>query len=269
MERNVSRRHARLLRNNGAVFIEDLDSYNGIRINGERINGRYEVKEGDLVEIGDYHLALQRQEIDDADDRATPKPEGWPAVGTVPDFRLPDEILAEGAPREVEVSTRDTIVDQPAPPDLVPVAMAHTIPADGTSSKDPSKHHAPQLPPFPTPGGPAPARVPFFSGAAAPIVKPGDDEPTKSLSVGPSRVSAVPRLICVSTNYAGREFALTRPELIIGRVEDNDIVIEHRSVSRNHAKILFDGRTHKIIDLQSANGILVNGEEYAMTDLRK
>ncbi|MEL7368480.1 MAG: tetratricopeptide repeat protein, partial [Myxococcota bacterium] len=54
-----------------------------------------------------------------------------------------------------------------------------------------------------------------------------------------------------------------------GRVEDNDIVIEHRSVSRNHAKILFDGRTHKIIDLQSANGILVNGEEYAMTDLRK
>ena len=79
----------------------------------------------------------------------------------------------------------------------------------------------------------------------------------------------MPRLICVSTNYAGKSFALTRPELIIGRVEDNDIVIEHRSVSRNHAKILYDGRTHKIIDLQSANGILVNGEEYAMTDLRQ
>ena len=89
------------------------------------------------------------------------------------------------------------------------------------------------------------------------------------LAVGPASVASVPRLVCVSSSYSGQEFSLTRPELIIGRVEDNDIVIEHRSVSRNHAKILFDGRTHKIIDLQSANGILVNGEEYAMTDLRK
>jgi pSer/pThr/pTyr-binding forkhead associated (FHA) protein len=269
MERNVSRRHARLVRANGAIFIEDLDSYNGIRINGERISGRYEVKEGDLVEIGDYHLALQRQEIEDAADDMARKPDGWPAVGTVPDFRLPDEILADGPPQDPQVSTRDTIVDQPAPADL-PTAIAQTIPAESTHvvhHKD--QKHGPQLPPFPTPQSPPPARVPFFSGAAAPAAKPGDEEPTKSLSVGPSRVAAVPRLICVSTNYSGREFALTRPELIIGRVEDNDIVIEHRSVSRNHAKILYDGRTHKIIDLQSANGILVNGEEYAMTDLRK
>jgi ABC transport system ATP-binding/permease protein len=269
MERNVSRRHARLLRNNGAVFIEDLDSYNGIRINGERISGRYEVKEGDLVEIGDYHLALQRQELEDAaEEDAAPKAEAWPAVGTVPDFRLPEEILADAPQPDPTVSTRDTIVDQPAPPEL-PV-MAQIVPDGpvGVPHKEPQKH-GPQLPPFPTPSSPPPARVPFFSGAAAPPIKPGDDEPTKSLSVGPSRVAGVPRLICVSTNYAGREFALTRPELIIGRVEDNDIVIEHRSVSRNHAKILFDGRTHKIIDLQSANGILVNGEEYAMTDLRK
>ena len=78
----------------------------------------------------------------------------------------------------------------------------------------------------------------------------------------------MPRIICVSTEYAGTAFSLQNAEVIIGRVEDNDIVIEHRSVSRNHAKILFDGQVHKIIDLDSANGILVNGEEYAITDLR-
>jgi pSer/pThr/pTyr-binding forkhead associated (FHA) protein len=253
MERNVSRRHARLMRQNGTVFIEDLDSYNGIRINGERINGRYEVKEGDLVEIGDYHLALQRQEIEmEAEPQA--KPEGWPAAGTVPDFRLPDEIVAQPEPI---VSTRDTIVDQPAPPEL-PQAIAATLDA---------KSDGRALPPFKIPSSPTAARgSPAFE---APPVKVSDEEPTRALSVGPARVSAVARLVCVSTSYAGREFALTRPELIIGRVEDNDIVIEHRSVSRNHAKVLFDGRTHKIVDLQSANGILVNGEEYAMTDLRK
>jgi len=32
-ERNVSRRHARILRSNNEVQIEDLGSYNGIRVN--------------------------------------------------------------------------------------------------------------------------------------------------------------------------------------------------------------------------------------------
>ena len=61
-ERNVSRRHARLMRNNGHVLIEDLGSYNGIRINGDRISGQVQVADGDLIQIGDYDLALQAEE---------------------------------------------------------------------------------------------------------------------------------------------------------------------------------------------------------------
>ncbi|MCK6550636.1 FHA domain-containing protein, partial [Myxococcota bacterium] len=125
MERNVSRRHARLLRSNGAVYVEDLDSYNGIRINGERINGRYEVKEGDLVEIGDYHLALQAAEVEDEPPPPQPSKsdadakDQWPLAGTVPDFRLPEEILAgvramQQGPQK-GAAPRDTLVDQPAP----------------------------------------------------------------------------------------------------------------------------------------------------------
>src|SRR6187549_2723902 len=58
-ERNVSRRHARLMRQNGHVVVEDLGSSNGTRINGERISGQSSVKDGDLIQIGDYDLALQ------------------------------------------------------------------------------------------------------------------------------------------------------------------------------------------------------------------
>src|SRR3982751_3267446 len=58
-ERNVSRRHAKLLKSNGTVFIEDLTSYNGIKVNGDRIAGRAPVNEGDRVQIGDYQLALK------------------------------------------------------------------------------------------------------------------------------------------------------------------------------------------------------------------
>src|SRR5262244_2775646 len=60
-ERNVSRRHARLVRQNGHVLIEDLGSYNGTRINGERIQGQSEISDGDLIQIGDYDLALQSE----------------------------------------------------------------------------------------------------------------------------------------------------------------------------------------------------------------
>ncbi|HZH03125.1 MAG TPA: FHA domain-containing protein [Myxococcaceae bacterium] len=66
-ERNVSRRHARLLRENGTVTIEDLGSYNGVRVNGTRLDGPIPVRDGDLIQIGDYDLALER-EISAADD---------------------------------------------------------------------------------------------------------------------------------------------------------------------------------------------------------
>jgi pSer/pThr/pTyr-binding forkhead associated (FHA) protein len=313
MERNVSRRHARLLRNNGSVFIEDLDSYNGIRINGERINGRYEVKEGDLVEIGDYHLALQAAEIEeDTHHRDGPptledrkEKDEWPLAGTVPDFRLPEEILAgvrgqlaAQKPAVSNAAPRDTLVDTPVqqvaptPSVMSPTARSSGSQPPAMQARDPLISPPPRgdaepprsLPPFPLPGGLPPPKDPFLPGrnvpadntelrkaGTPPVLKRADEPlpPTMPMTAGPARTATVPRLVCVSTSYAGREFALTRPELIIGRVEDNDIVIEHRSVSRNHAKVVFDGRVHKIIDLQSANGILVNGEEYAMTDLRK
>ncbi|HEY6005979.1 MAG TPA: FHA domain-containing protein, partial [Anaeromyxobacter sp.] len=57
-ERNVSRRHARFVRQNGTVFVEDLGSLTGTRVNGERIAGRRKLRPGDLVQIGDYDLAV-------------------------------------------------------------------------------------------------------------------------------------------------------------------------------------------------------------------
>lgn len=57
-EKNVSRRHARLYLDNDTWVIEDLGSYNGLRVNGQFIDGTYALVEGDVVQIGDYHLAL-------------------------------------------------------------------------------------------------------------------------------------------------------------------------------------------------------------------
>jgi len=57
-DRNVSRRHARFTRANGTIFVEDLGSLTGTRLNGERIDSRRRVRPGDLVEIGAYDLVV-------------------------------------------------------------------------------------------------------------------------------------------------------------------------------------------------------------------
>src|ERR1700733_9292805 len=70
-ERNVSRRHARILRNNGEVHIEDLNSYNGIRVNNARIAERVSLRVSDQVQIGDYKLYLKAEGLEQVDDAKT------------------------------------------------------------------------------------------------------------------------------------------------------------------------------------------------------
>lgn len=57
-ERNVSRRHARFHRQGTTVFVEDLGSLVGTRVNGERIQARRRLRAGDVVEIGDFDVAV-------------------------------------------------------------------------------------------------------------------------------------------------------------------------------------------------------------------
>lgn len=57
-EQNVSRQHARLTLGPDGWILEDLDSYNGIKVNGVSVEGQITLNEGDLVQIGDYHLSL-------------------------------------------------------------------------------------------------------------------------------------------------------------------------------------------------------------------
>jgi len=98
-ERNVSRRHARLTCQEGAVVLEDLRSANGTRGNGVRITGPVPLGDGDLVRIGDYGVAL--------------RPDGVPL-----DVPLP---LAT-APEPLAIVTADVLADT-APHPLVVAAV--------------------------------------------------------------------------------------------------------------------------------------------------
>ena len=60
-EQNVSRQHARLTLSPDGWILEDLESYNGIKVNNVQVENSVNLLEGDLVQIGDYHLALSEK----------------------------------------------------------------------------------------------------------------------------------------------------------------------------------------------------------------
>jgi pSer/pThr/pTyr-binding forkhead associated (FHA) protein len=156
-DRNVSRRHAKLVRRDGGFIVEDLDSYNGVRLNGVPVLNPKPVSDGDRLTIGDYQLSLRS--------------------------------------------------DRPAP------AMAPR---------------------------PAPVEPPPY-----------------------------PRLVMLGPPDPGKEFALAEAEVIIGRTDENAVVINHRSISRSHAKIVVQNNICRLYDLDSANGVRVNGEDYKEVELRR
>jgi pSer/pThr/pTyr-binding forkhead associated (FHA) protein len=219
-ERNVSRRHARLMRQNGHVVVEDLGSSNGTRINGERISGQSTVKDGDLIQIGDYDLALQ------SDVAAAARPQR-----TVTAELKPEDMDIESSPSEAETEAE------------APIAEQEEEDAPAQPSADQRRH-------------------------STAIIKMDQVEGSRSRKVQDLDAEEAPRLVVVGSDFKGQEYACIRTEMKIGRTDDNDIVIDHRSLSRTHAKLVREENGEwRIIDMQSANGMTVNGEPYAQASL--
>jgi pSer/pThr/pTyr-binding forkhead associated (FHA) protein len=162
-ERNVSRQHARLVRNEHGFRIEDLDSYNGVIVNGTRIDRAVDLRDGDRVGVGDYIIALKSE------------------------------------------------ADAPAP-----------------------------MPPQPV--------------RAAPL---------NAAAGGPPA-----RFVMISAPAPGAEFSIAKPLVRIGRLEELDLCISHRSISREHARVVARDGIFEIEDHNSANGVRVNGAALKRAQLR-
>src|SRR6185503_4700582 len=101
------------------------------------------------------------------------------------------------------------------------------------------------------------------------IIRMDQVEQNRSRQIVDIDPAEAPRLIILNTELAGREYSCVRTELKVGRTDENDIAIDHRSLSRTHCKIVReDTGEWRVIDMQSANGLMVNGEAYAQSALR-
>ena len=153
-ERNVSRQHARFVQQQQGYRLEDLGSYNGVTVNGQRIEAPTDLKDGDRIGIGDYVIALRAESSSATTTRASARA---------------------------------------------------SLPAGGYGARPPA------------------------------------------------------RLVMLSTPAPGAEFAINKPVMSIGRLEELDLCISHRSISREHARITNKEGALEIEDLRSANGVRVNG----------
>ena len=70
----------------------------------------------------------------------------------------------------------------------------------------------------------------------------------------------MPYVLIETGPKAGAKNELRKPEILIGRHPDCDIVIEDSNVSRFHAKIIAESDGHVVLDLKSRNGTFLNGK---------
>jgi pSer/pThr/pTyr-binding forkhead associated (FHA) protein/tetratricopeptide (TPR) repeat protein len=254
-ERNVSRRHARFVREAVGIYAEDLDSYNGVWINGDRIKGRQELHDGDTVRVGDFQLELRGEGLQRRVEETTQRTivnEG--SEVTRPDIRL--ESAMNGGPLS------------PNTPGLPPLSGMPMPGSNGISNGAPHAEAHGQGARFESPGSRSPTLDTDLSRPepTALIRMDRDDGRARDTQILAGQKA---KIICVSTQFAGQEFDIDKTEVVIGRTDENDIAIDHRSVSRHHAKVVVNQRSYRIMDLKSANGTLVNGEEYAQTELKR
>src|SRR5512134_440144 len=58
-----------------------------------------------------------------------------------------------------------------------------------------------------------------------------------------------------------RRMVFNKPEVTIGRVQGNDIVLPKGNVSKRHSRIVLKDAKFIIVDLKSTNGTYVNGRK--------
>jgi diguanylate cyclase (GGDEF)-like protein len=85
-----------------------------------------------------------------------------------------------------------------------------------------------------------------------------------------TRVTEVPSVLikqrgsgtaCIIVIYGpelGKRMQLGGSSFEVGRGSKNDLCLDQESISRNHARITFDGADHWVADLKSTNGTFVN-----------
>ena len=111
----------------------------------------------------------------------------------------------------------------------------------------------------PAPGAPEPEVSPGATMVYKPLAPPA--APT----VAPEEVGIGREAIALNVN--GKRHEVDRRSVVIGRSRECDIQLVDPNVSRHHAELRQEGTAYWIVDLESTNGLSVNGRRIARAKL--
>lgn len=106
---NASRRHARIVRQDGGFAIEDTNSAQGTLVNDEPIDAPRSLRHGDVVRIGDAVFVFET----DSPEGAVTDAVGAEAASLKPDRPPPPELQVESPPPPFAVSTGAAVGENP------------------------------------------------------------------------------------------------------------------------------------------------------------
>jgi hypothetical protein len=116
--------------------------------------------------------------------------------------------------------------------------------------------------------------APEDAGEASPPVELPIAEPAQTMiykapvPVTPDEPPVEPKREVVTLTVAGRKHEITKPSIVLGRSREADVRIADVNVSRRHAEIRQEGTTYWVVDLDSTNGLEVNGKRTERSRLR-
>jgi pSer/pThr/pTyr-binding forkhead associated (FHA) protein len=270
---SVSRFHAVLKREKGQVILEDAGSQNGCYVNGTRIASSILLHPDDEVLIGKHQLVLSEEGAQDASSPETAargKSDAWDASST---YFAGAEVQAKmlegsGSPPPPEAASVDPQEDPPLPVEPE-VAEVEAPPQEVEEMADDIAV------------GSAEASVEAAEPGTEVEVGSGDDdavptdekpeeglvelveppEPVTAAIQPPEEPSWHAGLIIQRGGKLDRIIRWDQDQLTVGRSGECEVTLDQAEISRRHAMFVREAGKYEVRDLESINGVLVNGEK--------
>ncbi len=180
---NVSKRHSRVVRQDGRFFVVDLKSTNGTYLNGRRIMTPSPLRAGDKIFVGSFVLVLESADLEPSDDVGEVPEEGASLVEPIP---LDQEPMESQPPPPMEPAGRPTFANpiNAGPRAAMQTQPLSTAPAIAASMAAQQQQQQPPMiqTPAPIAGPRAPGSTPSPAGGIRPAApssaQPGPGTPS-------------------------------------------------------------------------------------------
>lgn len=239
----ASRQHAKVSPAEEGIRVEDLKSTNGTVVNGNKINDVVILKDGDELRIGKQQFVVCSTKDNTMDDN--------------------DATMLFGATEVVSGISQgsSTVPETPATPE--PAAAPEPKPAPKAKPAAAPKPEAANLSDSNAPPSWVLSNQQAVDGTK--FINKDAMKDALQQSKGPvTDTVEVPTLIGCSEPILGMRFQLAggnAKQWEIGRSTNCEVMLNHDSVSSNHAQIIKEGVHWKLIDMMSANGTYVNAKK--------